>query len=96
MRESTCSVDDVSNGGRSNPVRTALASVSPDFSPTQPLFACCVDPHCGCARCLAKCDADAAEGRIPLNGAWWFTQRAFVVEYGAGARVGGFFADGAR
>jgi polyferredoxin len=40
-----------------------------------------LDAHCGCARCLAQCDADAAEGRILLNGTWWWNQRAFVVEH---------------
>jgi hypothetical protein len=72
------------------------SSLPASFSPTQPLFPYCLDAHCGCARCLAKCDADAAEGRIPLNGTWWWNQRAFVVEHGAGARVPGFFAEVAR
>jgi len=99
MRVSTCSVADVSSGGRIDPALTqnAVIVASPQQdSLVKPIFPWCVDPHCGCAACMAKCDADAASGRIPLNGTWWFTQRAFVVEHGAGARVPGFCAEAAR
>jgi len=95
LRESTGSVADVSSRGETNPAPCRRRSV-PVLSATKPLFAYCVDAHCGCAACLAKCDADADLGRIPLNGTWWFNQRKFVVAHGAGARVQGFFAEVAR
>lgn len=75
MRTTTESVSDVASRVDKVPAQSFSCTETSQKHSAGLLF----DPNCSCGVCLAKCDAEAAAGRIPTNRSWWKVQRVFFV-----------------